>query len=56
MHMVQYTYCMFMLKLMTLTVSHGVKGPLVIFEERVSLDFLHAISAQSHLPQNKGRE
>ncbi len=39
-----------------LTVSDGVKGPLVILEERVSLDFLHTVSAQSHLPQNKERE
>ena len=35
------------------TVSDGVKGPLVVLEERVSLDFLHAVPAQSHLPQDK---
>lgn len=36
-----------------LTISDGVKSPLVILEEWVSLDFLHAVPAQSHLPQNK---
>lgn len=34
----------------TLTVSDGVKGPLVVLEERVTLDFLHAVSTQPHLP------
>ena len=40
-------------ELMILTVSEGVESPLIIFEESVSFDFLHAISAQTHLPQNK---
>lgn len=40
----------------TLTVSDGVEGPLVVPEEGVSLDFLHAVSTQSHLPQNKERQ
>jgi len=39
-----------------LTVSDGVEGPQVVLEERVTLDFLHAVSAQSHLPQNKESE
>lgn len=37
----------------TRTVSDGVEGPHVVLEERVSLDFLHTVSPQSHLPQNK---
>lgn len=39
-----------------LTISDGVKSPLVVLEEWVSLDFLHAAPAQSHLPQNKESE
>lgn len=34
-----------------LTVPDGVEGPLVVFEERMPLDFLHTVSAQSHPPQ-----
>lgn len=36
--------------LIELTVSNGVKGPLVVFEEGVLLDLLHAVSAQPYLP------
>lgn len=36
-----------------LTISDRIKSPLVVPEEWVSLDFLHAVPAQSHLPQNK---
>lgn len=36
----------------TLTVSDCVEGPQVVFEERVSLDFLHTISTQPHVPWN----
>lgn len=39
-----------------LTVSDGVEGPLVVLEERVTLDFLHAVSTQPHLPPNKKKE
>lgn len=36
----------------TLTVSDCVEGPQVVFEERVSLDFLHTVSTQPHVPWN----
>lgn len=39
-----------------LTVSDGVEGPLVVLKERVTLDFLHAVSTQPHLPKNKKKE
>lgn len=36
-----------------LTFSDVVERPLVVFEEGVPFDFLHAVSAQPHLPQKK---
>lgn len=35
---------------LTLTVSERVKGPLVVFEKRVLLDLLNAVSTQPYLP------